>query len=186
MDRDEALAIAFANLKGPRDKDYMATAEALAFLRSLPEYPSNAAVGQALGVSGEIVREFIALTRLPPSIQSMFRDRLLKLEHGRRLAQLAGRMPNKIMEAAEAMADLSALDSRDFILYLLGQPDLSVTEAKQRVLGSRTVTEEEFHVVAVVNAAEFQSLSRRARKARKPVGDLVSSIVREWLAQEQA
>jgi len=183
MTKDQALAIAFKYLKGPRQKDYMKTAEALALLRSLPEYPSNAAVGKAVLVSGEIVREFIALTRLPPEIQQMFRDGLLRLEHGRRLHQLETKTQHNLEEVAEAIRDLPALEARDVVLYLIDHPHLSVEEAKQKVLDARAVVEDEYHVIAILNAGEFREVRRQARAARKSVSALVSSVIRDWLAQ---
>ena len=184
MDRDEALAICFANLKGPKDKDLLATAEALRYLRGLPEYGSNGEVGKAVGVSREIVREFLTLLEFPRGIRDLFEQGKLKLEHGRRLWQLKRRRPDLVAEMAEAMTHLSAMDARHLVEYILKHPELSVTAARKRVLESKTVTEREFHVIALLPEREYKLLSEQARKRNLATDVLVTSIVERWLQSQ--
>ena len=181
MDRDQALAICFANLKGPRNKDLLATAKALRYLKSLPEYGSNSKVGQAVGVSGEIVREFLTLLHLPEHVQRLFDSGQLKLEQGRRLSQLASRKPDLVTEVAHAMTGLTAIDSRHLVEYILKHPKFSVAEAKKRVLVSKTVTEREFHVIAILSEEQYKDLVQEARRRKLSVDALVTSIVHSWL-----
>jgi hypothetical protein len=181
LDKDTAFAIAFANLKGSKHKDLIGTARALEFLRSLPEYSSNARVGTAVGVSGEIVREFLGLLKLPSQIQDRFDAGELKLEHGRRLRQLQTRHPNLINDAAAAMNGLTAMDARDLVEQILQHPDRSVTESKRSVLDSKTRYQDEYHVVAILDADAFHALEKRARSKRKTVNELVTSILERWL-----
>lgn len=181
MDRDQALAICFANLKGPKKKDLLATAKALQYIKDLPEYGSNGKVGRAVGVSGEIVREFLTLLRLPEPVQRLFDSSQLKLEHGRRLSQLASRRPDLVTEVARAMTGLTAMDSRHLVEYILKHPNLSVSEAKKRLLASKTVTEREFHVIAILTDEQYRGLAQEARKRKVSVDVLVTSIVQSWL-----
>lgn len=184
MTRDEALAICFANLKGPKDKDFLRTAEALSYLRSLPEYSSNAKVGQAVGVSGEIVREFLTLLRLPPDIQHLFERRQLRLEHGRRLWQLSRRRPELLFRVVEAMKDLNAIDSRHLVEYIFRHPETSVEDAKSAVLDGKTVKRHEYHVIAILPEAEYRALAAHARRRNTATNDLVTQIVLEWLESD--
>lgn len=186
MDRDQALAICFANLKGPKDKDLLATARALQYLKALPEYGSNAKVGRALGVSGEIVREFLTLLTFPEGIQVLFEDGQLKLEHGRRLWQLGRRRPELLKQVAEAMTDMSAMDARHFVEYILKHPELSVSEARMKLVESKTVTKREFHVIALLSEEQYKLLAEKARKRKVDVDVLVTSIVRRWLESGRA
>lgn len=182
MDKEEALAICFANLKGYKDKDLIGTAKALQYLKGLPDYGSNQKVGKAVGVSGEVVREFLTLLRLPDTIQSLFEQRQLKhLEQSRRLWQLARLNPSLLEETAQGITDLNALDGRHVIDYILRNPGVSVSEAKRRVLESKTITEQEFHVIALVSEDEYRLLADEAKKRKVAVDALVSSIVRQWL-----
>lgn len=181
MDRDQALAVCFANLKGSKDKDLLATARALQYLKSLPEFGSNAKVGNAVGVSREIVREFLALLDLPEGVQRLFDTGQLKLEQGRRLWQLARRRPDLLGEVAEAMTGLTAMDARHLVEYILQHPKLSVSESKSKVLGSKTVTEREFHVIAILSEEQYRDLAQEARRRKLPVDALVTSVLQNWL-----
>lgn len=181
LTRDEALAICFLNLKGPRDKDLLGTAQALKYLKSLPEFGSNSKVGKAVGVSGEIVREFLTLLELPESIQDLMLDQQISLEQGRRLWQLKRTHPELVEAAAEEMRTMTAVDSRHLVDYILRHPTTSVCEAKRRILDSKSRVTKEFHVVAILDEEEYRQLERKARQRCLPPSEMVSSIVEEWL-----
>jgi len=182
MDKEKALAICFTNLKGCKDKDLVGTAEALRFLKNLPEYRTNEKVGQAVGVSGEMVREFLAIFKLPEPIQSLFRQRQLKrLEQVRRLWQLARKEPSLLEDAAQAISTLSAWDGRDLIDLILRHPQMPIEEAKRAVLESKTVKEREFHVIAILKEEEYKKLAAESRKRKIAVDVLVTNIVTGWL-----
>lgn len=182
MDKEEALAICFANLKGYKDKDLLSTARALQYLKDLAEYGSNEKVGQAVDVSGETVREFLTLLRLPKAIQSLFEQGQLKrLEQGRRLWQLGRTKPGLLEETAQAISDLTAWDGRHVIEYLLRNPGVSVPEAKRAVIESKTITEKEFHVIALLSEKEYALLAEEAHRRKVAVDVLVTSVVQQWL-----
>lgn len=182
MDKEKALAICFANLKGYKDKDLVGTAEALRYLKNLPEYRTNKKVGQAVGVSGEIVREFLAVFKLPEPIQSLFRQRQLRrLEQVRRLWQLARKEPNLLEDATQAISTLSALDGRHLIDLVLRYPKIPVEEARRAVLESKTVREHEFHIIAILKEAEYKQLTAESRRRKIAIDVLVTNIVTGWL-----
>ena len=183
MVADRDLAIAFANLKGSKDKDLIKTAEALQRLKS--HYGSNAKVGEAVGVSGEVVRQFLALLKLPEEFREFFDKRLLGLEHGRRLWQIARQQPHTLDDAAKEIHGMTALDGRAFILYLLKHPELTAHEAKQRVLDSMTTVTREFHVIALLGEESFEKLRRHAKRLGKSVDQTVTSIVEDWLLSNE-
>ena len=182
MSVEEDLAICFANLKVPGDKDYIATAQALKRLKTRPQYSSNRKLGEALGVSDEIVREFLTLLELPDTIRARFGPGGLKLEHGRRLATLTRRHPELQRSVAEAMDGLSAHDARDLVEYVLDHPDIDADEARTRILESKTTVTSEYHVIAILSEAEYRALTQEARKEGTSVNSLVTSVVRDWLA----
>lgn len=181
MTEEEALAICHLNLTGTKHKDLMLTARALSYLRSLPKYGSNKKVGEATGVSREIVREFLTLLRLPERVQVLLDRNVLGLEHGRKLEQFNSRYPDRINEAVDAVVDMSAIDARNFIDYLLRNPQLSAQEAKKIVLESKTTIEQEYHVVAILSEEYFKQLSTVAAIQKKPVDELVTTVVIKWL-----
>jgi len=179
MTEQEALAVCFANLKGSKVKDLVGTARALAYLKSL--YGNNVRVAQKVGVSKEIVRQFLTLLRFTESIQRLFVANELGLDQGDSLWQLKRHRPEALSEAAEIARTLTADDTRHLVDYLLKNPDVSVTEARDAVLESKTVVEREFHVVAPLSEGEYASLLLQARQRGVDPTDLVSEIVKGWL-----
>ena len=129
LDRNEALAICFRNLKGAKTKELLPTARALKYLRGLPDFSSNRRLGEAVGVSGEIVRQFTSLLELPSSVQSCFEQGTLGLEQGRRLGQLNRKRPSMTEEAARAMESMTAMETRNLVEYLIRVPKASVQDA---------------------------------------------------------
>ena len=106
----------------------MLTAQALKYLRGLPAFRSNKSLGEKVGVSGEIVRQFIALLDLPSSIQSCLAQGKLGLEQGRRLWQLSQTRPSVVEDTAQAIGSMTAMETRDLVEYLIRTPTASVQD----------------------------------------------------------
>ena len=185
LDKTEALAICFRNLKGSKSKDLLKTARALRYLKELPEFGSNKRVGESVGVSGEVVRQFLALLDLPSRVQTHFEEQTLGLEHGRRLWQLQRTRPSLVDEAAQAMASMTAMEARDLVEYLVRTPTGSVQDGLQALEAARPQVSHEFHVVAVLDEKAFKSLEARARKRKVPVNELVTTVVNSWLEEHR-
>ena len=181
MDEDEALAVAIANLKGSKAKALIPTARALRSLRD--RYPSNAAVGKRVGVSREIVREFLSLLELPEAIQQLLTEKRLSLEHGKKFAQLNRRRPDLVPIVAHASTDLHAHEVRELVEVVLRDPDVPVNESLARLDASRSVHTREYHVVAILAEEEFRGLERAARRFNLAPHELTTKIVREGLAE---
>lgn len=186
MDHDQAVAISLANLRSRRAKDVVKTAQALGYLRSLPEYPNNKSVGAVVGVSGEMVREFLSILDLPSDILALIHTEGMTLEHGRRLSQLARRRPEILHEVARTIARLSAIEARQLTEYLLRHPEVSVEAARSRILEARRVTVKEFHVIAVLDEQEYKALRRLASKQSVSTSELVTDLLRQSLRKEGA
>lgn len=186
MDKEEAFAICFTNLKGSKDKDLLRTAQALQFLRNLPEYSSNSEVGAAVGVTGEIVREFLTLLKLPKYVQALFEERkLTKLEQARSLWQLARTRPDLLEETVEAITGMLSWDTRHLVNYILKNPDSTVNEAKEKVLSAKTQVQREYHVIAILSEDEYKKLSVQASRRKIPIDVLVTNIVKDWQSSQQ-
>ena len=185
LDKREALAICFRNLKGTKAKDFLLTARALKYLKGLPEFHSNKRLGEEVGVSGEIVRQFIALLDLPPSVQSHLEQGTLGLEQGRRLWQLDQTRPSVVEDAARAMGSMTAMEARDFVEYLIRTPAASVQEALAALEAAKPNVSHEYHVDAALDENAYQALAAQAREQRIRVNDLVSMIVNRWLEEDR-
>ena len=183
LDRNGALAICFSNLKGSKTKDLLRTATALKYLRELPEFGSNQSVGKRVGVSGEIVRQFISLLDLPPSIRHYFDNNDLGLEHGRRLWQINQLCSQITEDAALAMTSMTAMEARDLVDYLKRNPSSSIDEALDALNQAKPVITEEHLVCALVSNSEYEALASLAKRKKLSVNDLVASITRLWLKE---
>lgn len=181
MDRNQAVAICFANLKGSKTKNLLLTARALKYLRNLPEFRSNKAVGGEVGVSGEIVRQFITLLDLPVSVQSRFAGGSLGLEQGRRLWQLARSRATILEDAAAAMAGMTAMETRDLVEYLIRSPSASIEHALAALDAAHTQIAHEYHIDAVLGPDAYASLQAHARRQKIKVNVLVTRVIQGWL-----
>ena len=185
FDKNEALATCFRNLKGSKSKDLLLTAKALKYLKSLPEFRSNKQVGDAVGVSGEIVRQFMALLDLPASVETHFEQRTLGLEHGRRLWQIQRTRPSIVEQVAEAMVSMTAMEARDLVEYLVRTPTASVEDGLRALEAAKLDISHEYHVVAILGEEAYTSLESRARKHKVRVNELVTAIVSSWLEADR-
>ena len=183
LEKREALAICFRNLKGTKAKDLLLTARALKYLKGFPEFQANERLGEEVGVSGEIVRQFISLLDLPPSVQTYLEQRRLGLEQGRRLWQLHQARPSVVEAAARAMASMTAMESRDLVEYLIRMPSASVQETLLVLKEAKRNISHEYHVEAVLDENAYEALVAQARKRGASVNDLVSGIVNNWLEE---
>ena len=184
MNKDQAMAIGLTWLNGPYNKPYVQVAKALQYLRTLPEFHSNKQVAELFGVSGEMVREFLSLLSLPENVQHMLEEQQLHLDQGVKLASLKKRWPERFSATAQVLAEIPSQDAREIIEYVIRNPDKSPEEAKDRVLRSKTVIEDEFHVVAVLTKQEFGELDRLAHKHKISPNELVTRFVREQLRRQ--
>ena len=181
LDKGEALIICFQNLKGAKSKDLLNTARALQYLKALPEFGSNQGVGEAVGVSGEMVRQFLGLLELPSCVQEYLAKGTLGLEHGRRLGQLGKSRPEVVEQAAAAMTDMTAMEGRDLTEYLLRNPTASVEESIEALEAAKQVVKKEFRISTVLDEEQYQLLSSHARRRRVRTPELATAIVTEWL-----
>ena len=181
LDKNEALAICFGNLRGAKVKDLLSTSRALKYLKELPEFRSNQRLGEEVGVSGEIVRQFISLLDLPPSVQLYIDDGTLGLEQGRRLWQLNRTRPSIVEEAAQAMNSMTAMETRNLVEYLIRTPTASVQDGLNALEAAKPRVSHEYHIDAILDESAYRALSAQARQKRVSVNDLVSMIVNRWL-----
>ena len=191
MGRLEDIAIAIKNMKGSKTKDLVATAEALRRLKTEPDLNSNKKLGEALGHSGEIVRQFLALLEFEDNqdIMALFRSRKLGLEQGRRLKQLKDRFPRDFAlpgRAALAMESLTAHQSRELVDYLVSHPEVGVEKAAEQVLSSQKRTIQEYMIVALLDQEHYQQLVAHSRRRRIDRNTLVTQVMLAWLEQQKA
>jgi hypothetical protein len=182
VDTDTAIGIASRNLKGPRDKNLLLTAEALATIRRELDHGSTAAVARRLQVSREIVREFLNLLDLPAAIQDRFRRGALRtLEQGRRLHQLQRAREADLESAAEAMRGMTAHEARDLVAYLIKHPEVEVPEAVAAIDEAKARHTRLFVVVMDLEEGDFRGLQVYATRRGLGVAEAAAELVRTGL-----
>ena len=132
-------------------------------------------------MSGEIIRQFIALLDLPPLVQKHLANGRLGLEQGRRLWQLSQTRPSLVEDVSEAIASMTAMETRDLIEYLLRTPAASIQDGLRALDEAKPTVVHEYHIDAIIGEREYRALKAQARKRRVHVNDLVSTIVACWV-----
>jgi len=181
LDEDTALAVLFANTRRKRrSTDLISVADACHYLKAL--YGSQRAVADKVGLSSEMVREFLALLRLPDEIKDMVRERKIdRLDVAYRIAMI--RDPARQLDMAKQAASARSKDVRD-IARLVGTTDLSVKESSARVRESKL---RGLHVFIIdFDDDEYRVISARARSLRVKPAQLVQEAVLNWLNRENA
>lgn len=97
--------------------------------------------------------------------------------------QLARQRPDLLHNAATAMISLKAHDARHMVAYLLQHPDVTVQESVDRVIESKSVTERQYHVIAILDEGSFAKLRKKAAAESLSPDELVTRVVRSWLEQ---
>ena len=182
LDEETALAVLFKNLKGPRRKDYLATADACRFLTQI--YGSHRKVAEKVGVSSEIIREFDSLYDLAETAKRLVSKGSIKLDIGSRIStQIKGE--KRKVEIARAVADLRTFDARAVVEYAKKNPEISASEVKSRVLGSKTVTEKVHVFIMPLPHDTFQKLKAASKRLKIRPEELVRRILKEWLQERK-
>lgn len=185
-ERDRDLALLWRNLKGPRDKDLMATAEALQRRRADPEFPTLRALAKVANVAPETIRQFLAILKLPVSVQDRFRrGELRSLEKGYRLSRLQQRRKELVEPVAELMTRLSAHQSRALVDYLIRHANSDISGALEATGRARTRVETRVNIIAELSEDDYRALRKLARRHRVNEVELVTRVVRDWLANER-
>jgi len=179
-DEDTALAILFSNTKRKKRIDDLFTiAKACEYLVSLKKYGSQGAVAKKIGLSTEMIRQFLAVLKLPREVQKMFSSRKIdSVDVAKEL--LALNDPAKQVVAAKALAGSLSKDVRD-IKRLIKESKLSAGEAKKVVLDAKP---KGLHIFVMDFDDETYGAIRKQAKDMKiePV-ELIRGIVTNWLKQ---
>ncbi|MCJ7667450.1 MAG: hypothetical protein MUP04_04055, partial [Anaerolineae bacterium] len=134
LDEESALAIVFANTRRKkRTADLITVAKSFEYLVKL--YRSRKAVAEKVGLSTEMVREFLKVLSLPDQVKKMVSSREIDgLDVALEISMLED--AEKQIAAAKTIAGLPSKDVRD-IRRLAEHADLPIEESKRMVLESK-------------------------------------------------
>lgn len=181
LTEEKALAILASNLKRKkRTVDMLTIAESCRYLKEL--YGSWMEVARKADVSYEMIREFSAILKLPPSVQQLVRARAIdRVEIADELSKIAG--ADRQIKAAEIFASqkLTTKDVRDVVQYAKTNPDLSIEECVNRVLESKPIIEKRYVVVMELQNYTLQTLDEESQKLTTSPQNLSKTIIEDAL-----
>lgn len=176
LDEETALSILFANTKRKKRKEDLITiAESCEYLTKL--YGSQKVVAERVGLSTEMIREFLTALKLPEEVQKLISDRKIdSIDIVREISVLQD--PSKQIAAAKAFADSLSKDVRD-IKRLIKDTSLSVAEAKKAVLESKP---KGLHIFMMdFDDETYRAVIEQAKNMKVEPAELVKKIVVDWL-----
>lgn len=179
LDENAALAIVFANIRRKkRSVDLITIAKSFEDLVNL--YGSPKAVAEKVGLSTEMIRQFLAVLKLPKEVQKIFSKRQIdSLDVAKEL--LALKEPAKQVVAAKAIADSLSKDVRD-MKRLVKDVNLPIGDAKKTVLEAKP---KGMHIFIMdFDDKMYQAILTYAKALKVEPAQLVREIITNWLKRK--
>lgn len=176
LDEDTALAIVFANTKRKKRKEnLLIIGKAFEYLVEL--YGSQNAVAKKIGLSPEMIRQFLAVLKLPKEVQKIFSKRQIdSVDVAKEL--LALKNPTKQVTVAKAIVDSLSKDTRD-IKRFVKRANVPVEDAKRTVLDAKP---KGLHIFMVdFDDKAYRAIIEQAKELKIKPAELVREIVVDWL-----
>jgi len=179
LNENTALATIFANTKRKnRNVDLLTMAKCFEYLVKL--YGSQKAVAKKVGLSTEMIREFLIVLKLPIKIQKLISERRLNsIDVVREISII--KYPSKQIAAAHAFINSLSKDVRD-IKRLIKNAELPIEDAKKTVLDAKP---KGLHIFVVdFDDETHQAITREAKTLKIKPAELVRRIVTDGLKQK--
>lgn len=179
LDEDIALAIVFSNTKRKKRKENLLTiAKAFDYLVKL--YGSQKAAANKVGLSTEMIRQFLSVLKLPHEVQMLFSNRQIdSVDVAKEL--LALNDPTRQIIAAKTIADSLSKDVRD-IKRLVKANKATIEEAKNIVQNSKP---KGLHIFLLdFDDDTYRAIMEKAKILSIEPAELVREIVIDWLKQQ--
>lgn len=180
MDEITALAIVFGNIRRKkRREDLVHIARAFDFLVKL--HGSQQAVSKKVGLSTEMIRQFLSVLKLYPKVQQMFLKREIdSVDVAKELVVLKD--ASQQLEAARQIAGMSSKEARD-TRRLSKAKRTPIEKAKQTVLEAKG---KNVHIFMVdFDADTYPEILRAAQSLKRTPAELIQRIVIDWLGTNQ-
>lgn len=146
MTEEEALAILLKNLKKRKKiSDPLRIAEACRYLSNL--YGSYSEVADRVGVSSEIIREFVHISKLSENVKKLIQQGLIQgVDIPYRISRIEDK--DRQFEIAKAVIGLKSHIVREIVEYARRHEEKSAEECKEEVLKSKGETIE-IHTILI-------------------------------------
>ena len=185
MDRKEAIFILVTNLKGRREKREPLTriAEAVKTVLEKDFGGNTKKLAASYKVTPEIINEFRIVSKQPPEIEKMIRQRRLGLDGSTKLYSIPDL--KRRIEFARAVEGLSQYDVRSIIDYGKKHPELSAKECKRTVLESETVTSDVHALVIPMESELFEKFEHYSKARRLRLEDAATEAIKAMLEEAE-
>lgn len=180
MDEITALAIVFGNIRRKKRRENLVrVARAFDFLVKL--HGSQRAVSEKVGLSSEMIRQFLTVLELCPKVQQMFLKREIdSVDVAKELFVLKD--VGKQLDAARAIAGMSSKEARD-TRRLSRENQTPIEKAKQTVLQAKG---KNVHIFMVdFDRDTHEKILRVAQLSKKAPAELIRKIVIDWLIKKE-
>lgn len=180
LDEITALQIVFGNIRRKKRKENLVTI-AKAFECLVKHYGSQKGVAKKVGISAEMIRQFLSVLKLPAEVQKLFITREIdSVDSAKELAVLKGRL--KQIRMARKIAGVTSDDARD-IKRIFKRGTIPIDEAKRTILQAK---EKGLNVFILdFDDDTYRRFMKAARALRKDAAELVREIVIDWLGSEK-
>lgn len=180
FDEVSALAIVFGNtMRKNRKEDLVTIARAFEYLVEI--YRSRKAVAEKVGLSVEMVRQFLTVLKLTPEVQKLFlRREIDSVDVAKELVRL--KEPRKQIALAKKIANIKSKDARDVKRITVAE-NILVKDAVRVVLEEK---EKKLHLFMLdFDDGIFQKIRKEARTRKMKPADLVREIVTNYLKNKR-
>lgn len=180
LDEETALSILFANTKRKKRIDnLLVIANACKYLVKL--YGSQKSVAKKIGISSEMIRQFLTPLKLPKKIQKLVSERKIdSIDIVKEITSI--KEPFKQTVAAEAIINSLSKDVRD-IKRLVKNSDVSIKGAKNIVLEAKPKGLNIF--IMDFDNETFQAIKKQSKDLKTKPVELVRKIVKDWLKKKR-
>jgi len=180
LDETQALAVLFANTRRKkRTADLITVARSCQYLLEL--YGSRKAVADRVGISTEMIRQFLTPLRLPPEAQRLVSERKIdSVDAVAKIVALRGR--RRQVQAARALVGSTSYDVRD-VNRLIKTSRITARGAKERVARSKLKGLNLF--VLDLDDATFNAFRKASKQLRLHPADLLKLVLTDWLRKRR-
>ena len=177
LDEIRSLAIVFGNTRRKKRKENI-VAIARAFEWLVKQYGSQKAVAEKVGLSAEMIRQFLTVLKLPIEVQKLFLTREIdSVDVAKELARLKD--PRKQIALARKIANVPSKDARDIKRVVVAEKVL-VKDAVRVVLKEK---EKKLHLFMLdLDDETYKRLRKEAKVLKKEPAELVREVVINWLS----
>lgn len=188
FDENKALAILLTDLgKKKRTENLLKIAEYCVYLRD--RYGTWSELAKRVNISderahisAEMLREFGAILELPDEVKQMIKDNLIiSVDIAYRISLLEQKSDKISLASTVVDKKLPASDVRAIVEYKMKNPNVTIDQATQRVLESKSKVVMHHIVIMELSETTLAALRKEAEKSRQSPENLTFAILgKKW------